>query len=806
MKFRKVASVLTSAVMLTTTVGIAAAANYPSPFVKSGMADVAVVWGSASQASDLVAVTDITADLQAELASQTASSSGSSSSTSVEGGDYVKLAKSSDNINLGNTISGVFGVRVDDDELEELLADGTYTNDENTEYDYEQSISLYPLQLTHFADSDYNDKEPTVGFNLNSDTSVMNYTLDFTTDAESDVSSGSLVDFETTDISILGKSYYILDAVNASSVDYFGKFTLLDSANTAIVSEGESQTVSVAGNDYEVAINFIGSTSVKLDINGQVTNTLANGETYKLSDGTYVGIKDILYNSKDGGVSKVEFSLGSGKLELTSGSEVELNDENVDGLVAYVMRGTASGGKEKLDKIVLTWTTDDDEFITADQDLTMPGFGAVKFSMGAFTSPAAEKITVENDGDSSIRLSVPVKDGTAKLNILYANESGEFNGIGKDSDELLATTVAAALTYNATSGTDKWFVASYATTSEAESYVLSATVDEKDNKNRTTVKNEVTGQNVCTDKAAGDTCDIGSVTLTITSVYKAGSGKNVVFTAGSNVNFSTLYSKEGLKVQLPYAANSTADGAISANSTGGAIGSVAGHNIDTFVLYFTEENKDEDIASGTKFNVTLNDNSDGDVQVSDISTGSSEYEVDDSDVYVSYVVSDLATKVSYSQGGDQDTAEIMYAGGESFADVYLTSVDATVSSDGTTTTSGSVKKLGSVSVSDSEVASVSSKNLIVVGGSCVNSVAADLLGGALCGADFESATGAGAGQFVIETFSRAGGKVATLVAGYNSGDTTNAAKYLTTQTVDTTVDKKYVGTSSTSASLVTETQ
>ena len=48
-------------------------------------------------------------------------------------------------------------------------------------------------------------------------------------------------------------------------------------------------------------------------------------------------------------------------------------------------------------------------------------------------------------------------------------------------------------------------------------------------------------------------------------------------------------------------------------------------------------------------------------------------------------------------------------------------------------------------------------------------------------------------------------KVATLVAGYNAADTTNAAKYVTTQTVDTMVGKKYKGTSATQATLVTET-
>jgi hypothetical protein len=77
-----------------------------------------------------------------------------------------------------------------------------------------------------------------------------------------------------------------------------------------------------------------------------------------------------------------------------------------------------------------------------------------------------------------------------------------------------------------------------------------------------------------------------------------------------------------------------------------------------------------------------------------------------------------------------------------------------------------------------------------------------LLGGALCGADFEAKTGVGAGSFLIETFARDGGAVATLVAGYNAEDTTNGAKYLTTQMPDTTVGKTYKGTSATTATLV----
>ena len=48
------------------------------------------------------------------------------------------------------------------------------------------------------------------------------------------------------------------------------------------------------------------------------------------------------------------------------------------------------------------------------------------------------------------------------------------------------------------------------------------------------------------------------------------------------------------------------------------------------------------------------------------------------------------------------------------------------------------------------------------------------------------------------------GKIALLVAGYDAEDTVNAARYLRTQTVMTDAGKKYIGTSSTSATLQTE--
>jgi hypothetical protein len=152
---------------------------------------------------------------------------------------------------------------------------------------------------------------------------------------------------------------------------------------------------------------------------------------------------------------------------------------------------------------------------------------------------------------------------------------------------------------------------------------------------------------------------------------------------------------------------------------------------------------------------------------------------------------------------DQYTTSVSYPDEQVTALLYLAEESASISggsSGGGGTTVG-------VPILDSEVSSVGNANLIVVGGSCVNTQAASLLGSStpLCGADFTAETGVGAGQYLIETFSRSSGSVATLVAGYNAGDTSNAGTFLTTQTVSTGVGDKYIGTSATSATMQTET-
>jgi len=113
---------------------------------------------------------------------------------------------------------------------------------------------------------------------------------------------------------------------------------------------------------------------------------------------------------------------------------------------------------------------------------------------------------------------------------------------------------------------------------------------------------------------------------------------------------------------------------------------------------------------------------------------------------------------------------------------------------------------GKLTVLDSESSAYAGKNLIVVGGSAVNSVAASLLGltgDARFGEGFTAKTSIVSGEALIEAFDH-DGKVALLVAGYDAADTTKAASYLTSgAAVSTDLGTKLRVTSQTEAVAIT---
>ena len=127
--FRKIASALASTAMVGSTVALAAASSFPAPFVDNGVADVTVVYGSTL---DTTAMTDITTALSAALSSQTFVSG------SEVTGESADLASGSDLLYLNDEFSENVQTLTKSD-LPNVLADGTFTDDDGTDYDFEQS-------------------------------------------------------------------------------------------------------------------------------------------------------------------------------------------------------------------------------------------------------------------------------------------------------------------------------------------------------------------------------------------------------------------------------------------------------------------------------------------------------------------------------------------------------------------------------------------------------------------------------------------------------------------------------------------
>jgi len=757
---KKVASVLASAVMLGSTLGFAAAA-WADPFVKNGVGDAAIVVGAGAAATDMVAATDLGTSLNAKITA--------TDTTVAAGGDTKELSKKNVKINLGDALSSVYAT-LDKDELSTVLADGIYEDADGTEYDYEQSIALGATNLTHFASDDVNeDEKPVIGFDIASSAEILNYTLDFT---DKPINSSAVMD--DTFLEMLGVKYYV------SAVEAGLKLTLLDSANTATVDSSGPTTVTVGDKTYTVEIVSVseGTTNkATLKVNGEKIDSTNQGSSRKIDTDTYLSIVDVNEASRESDLHYVEFSIGSGKVVLTDGENLELNDKSIDGVAVDL---TSTSGK--LDQIKLVWTADEESFLVSGMDLVLPGLESIKLSTTGLTSADVEEMSIANSGDDYMQLKdVKVKDGTiSNLPILYSNVT-TFTGLGKDATHQLitsqggtgagsTTSIALALDEDSTS----YFVASRATADDFESYVFELkSVNEVDSgtHNETTIKNLATDkETVITD---ADDVDFGDITLT-TSSADGDAGSVTITISGTDVYADRIYTAAGMDIRLPVI-NSSAVNSTRVNAYNG--------NPTSWIAYMYEGNKDNDVDT-TAFSATLAHATKG-CEVDAISPTELPIE-SSSDDYEGYVIGAHATKMLYKTGGDQDTLDITYPVAESYAKVYVS--ESAVSFSG----SNSIKV-----IKDSEIDSAKDKNLIVVGGSCINSVAATMLGASapVCGADFTALTEVAAGKYLIEVIASpyaTADKIAMLVAGYDAAETTLAVAKVKEGTVSTAVGTKLI--------------
>ena len=692
--FKKIASVIASTVMLSSTLALAAAANYPAPFTPN-VADVAVVYPSSALADpgDLLAATKISTDLTSRLATGGA--------TTVVTAGTIKLTD--DEVTLGGSIlGGDINSPILDNKLSTLMDDKISWDDGDgsDDYDVHEAIYIGTMEVLTTLDDKKLD-----GVALSNE-QALEYRFVF--DEALDTTKVGSDDADTLYLPIMGKEYEIED-MNTTTDSI--TVTTSDEVSMAIGS-----TTAVAGKTVTLVDVFDGSVEVSVDGTDKV---ISEGDTLKVN-GIRIEVENVGYHSTTPETSKAILKVGEDISKTYSDGEEFIGQDEDDPLWVWhiVNPGDATGyiGVKYNAKI----NSANDEI--AGDSIKYVGEGYVLPNNYA-------AVTLDSITDAKYQdLKVYFDDATD----LFANATGSTYVAESAKVLVIEGDKEDTLTPSGTSiETDKMYVFFNTTSGKFQTFYRDLNGD-FDPTNRARTAN-------------------AAATAAVTNGALSSTELATVVIGDTNLDIDISVTA---KVATLSITNDDAGGVLALTLGGTAINATA----STGTLERLGATKEDSEAGDIAFNGT-------DVSLEDYA-------------YMDTYGIKLSDGTTVNDEGDDDMATLSVPEEQVYAQVTVSTGDVTV-----TPEQGTVALLAK----DSEV--ISAKNLIVVGGSCINTVAANLLGGALCGADFTTATGIGAGQFLIKTFANPDvtGGIATLVAGYNAGDTTSAATYLTTQTVDTTV-------------------
>lgn len=877
--FKKIGSVLASTAMLSSTVALAAAANFPAPFVQNGMADVAIVHGGANAAyTDLVAVTDVSSFLSTQLAKQTAKT-GSSTSTASTEGETVPIFTSGTKLYINDILNTVKSV-ITETELPTILADGTFSGNVEATYTQKVDLASWPTVNVTFGKQPTSSDDPQFGVALSTSSAIRLYNATVTF---SKAVNFTHADSEGQDITFFGQKFTVASATTDTNL------VLLKTAERiSVTSDDPSAEVIIGDKTYTVELVSASDTAATV----KVTNSAGVSETKEISENASKKVNGVTVAVTNADETNLKLSAsiiaGAEKVTIstTAGSNVKIGEEekSVDGTATTITGGTTAA--TALTFGVFAPNSDEDAIVPGDAFVD-PVFGTFKVDFASVSIPegstARGDIVISDSGDDRMSVTFMEHRGNEKT-IQFAKNFSASIQLNYDDDGRNITVAEH----------ERVFRNGYVVLgNEDEGYLVKVTTIKNDSSTATDDKVEFT--DVFTGKAypSSGISTEGAATVIVEgksyTVWYNGTSSDDVnavrinypdsTASGSMVIYPTIETKKGAKFTFyePVTINVSHFDGINAYNNLTQVRFPDGDGYTDVAVIISDKLGNFSIGTGARnitaatsatasmgetiavgrltYNFTFSDNTTTIVKLVNPGGGNVNdpaiiifEEKDDNTNYEALVVTlepgttgddgigindvvrtwaadaqwdeialasdskktkeaDLWGTIALvdSSDSDQKTASISYPDEQVYANVYVGAIDSAVSGGTVSGGASGVTELGSVSVTDAEAGAVSSKNLIVVGGSCVNTVAAQLLGfsGKTCGAGFTAKTGVDANQFLIETFARTSGKVATLVAGYNAQDTTNAAKFLTTSTVDTMVGKKYKGTSATSAQLVT---
>jgi hypothetical protein len=819
---KKAIAVGSGAVMLGATIGAAAALDlneYPAPFVNNGQFDGLIVVGEKAASSDIIGAIDIAASLQA--ASVTPTGTGGSSKT-VLSGDVQQIGDSGDQLEIGEQIGAVTETLTDDD-LEMLRGDTITTSAGNTDFtqtiDLSQTAAGSGLVKLDRPTNGAHDDEVGMYLYYAGGAELFTYELEFTSGLESDVDTGVAEDLEDESIFLLGSYYSIVsaDVADAAGSDDV-TLELIAGEVTDTLSQGETKTYTIDGTEYEVTVLAIGTSNdestVKFLVNGEVTDTMQDGDTEELNDGLEIGVRDIIevtaYRESDPS-SIVEFYLGANKVVLedldtdTAGTgTVEINEENIeDARLDIVATVTATD----LTINSLTYSLDADAaegtnvwvgagervsdlldepegMLNPSWDIAFEGMSEPDSSDIRFVATGDEAYDFEFTNRRGDDISVPyyhAQTSGSSTDGTFGDENDNFvfweintnAGAGADvaGDYLLRLDDYFVLT--------DMGVAAQADNND-DSYVLQWNDVNEDDK--TLTFDVLGGDEIETTAWTGD-ITTATAGAPVTGSIKVG-GKDFdffLYDTGSNVyalavdldNSGTYGGIQGVIDVVDVVTQGGGIVRLAANTTitsasyGPTTANWAG-NLTTLA-----EDVDSNVAQAVTFGFTeTGDEVDLDTLPAAADSGTW-YRATDTDADVQYGVTGYGAWFEKTDESDEsDSLTITYPNEQVEAQVYVIGGDVQTSISSIAGGSGRINPISIGSAVLDKDVNVDQDNMIVVGGPCANSIAAELLDSANSA---NCAEGFTEGHAMIRLFDT-GKYTALLVAGYDAADTVAASR------------------------------
>lgn len=388
---KKVFAIATGLALVGTTIMGALAydlSNYPAPFVQDGMAKGVIVVGQNAATSDVLGAIDIAASLQA--AAVTGTEIAGSNSVNVEGG------KSYDKLPLNNAWSGA---TLRDTKLAGFV-DSSFDFDDNT-IDYHDELTIVSGKMTPTTSRVEKDFGKDIYMTMLSD--AVEYRVYFDDNFDyANVGDTANNHDSNIEFNFLGKD------MKVTSFGSDNTSMNVESSSENYMQEGDSVTV----DGHKVTLKRVGSSSVLVDVDGQIKSVSDSGSIVKFEDAGDFEVSTTSLFYIDGATdNSATLKLGNSLTESAkSGKSAEMfgqpsKDDEADFWWDINMNPTSGkpyvGIVQKIDRKDLKVSSAEDRAAMALGDsLDLPNnYASVKFA--ALETSAYDDLTITVDNDLS---------------------------------------------------------------------------------------------------------------------------------------------------------------------------------------------------------------------------------------------------------------------------------------------------------------------------------------------------------------------------------------------------------------------